>query len=84
MHTIVVISGGLVLLAVMVLIARVSDAQLSRWVLAFIPIWFVAAGINMYIGVSQAGYTVAQEAPIFLLVFGLPAAIAIALWRRWI
>jgi hypothetical protein len=51
-------------------------AAAARW---FIPIWLVAAGINMYIGVAKAGYTVAEEAPIFLLVFAIPAAVALLL-----
>jgi hypothetical protein len=39
----------------------------------FIPQWFVASGLNMWLGVAKAGYTVAEEAPIFLLVFAVPA-----------
>jgi hypothetical protein len=36
----------------------------------------VGAGINMYIGVARAGYSVAEEAPIFPLVFAVPATVA--------
>src|SRR3989475_1940476 len=36
---------------------------------SFIALWLVAAGINMWVGVSKAGYSVAEEAPIFLVVF---------------
>lgn len=33
-------------------------------------------------GVSRAGYSVAEEAPIFLPVFSVPAAVALlAIWR---
>ena len=36
----------------------------------------------MWIGVTRAGYSVAEEAPIFLLVFAVPAAMALlVLWR---
>ena len=42
----------------------------------FILLWFIAAALNMYVGVSRAGYSVAQEFPIFLVVFGVPAGIA--------
>jgi hypothetical protein len=31
----------------------------------------------MWIGVAKAGYSVAEEAPIFLLVFAVPAAAAV-------
>ena len=47
----------------------------------FISLWFVAAGINMWIGVSKAGYSVAEEAPFFIVVFAVPAAVALfVLW----
>jgi hypothetical protein len=32
-----------------------------RW---FIPVWLVAAAVNMWIGVTRAGYSVGEEAPI--------------------
>lgn len=80
-HTIKVIAGGLVLLGIFVLAGRLSSAgapvagmvTAARW---FIPVWLIGAGINMYIGVAKAGYSVAEEAPIFLLVFAAPAIVA--------
>jgi hypothetical protein len=33
--------------------------------------------------VSQAGDSVAEEAPVFLVVFGVPAAAAAVLWWRF-
>jgi hypothetical protein len=86
-HTIKVIAGGLVLLGVFVFAGRLlsSGAPLAgmltaaRW---FIPVWLIAAGVNLWIGVAKAGYSVAEEAPIFLLVFAVPAAVAgLILWR---
>ncbi|MGH6611580.1 MAG: hypothetical protein ACRECQ_15145, partial [Burkholderiaceae bacterium] len=47
----------------------------------FIVLWMLAAGVNMWIGVSH-GYSVAEEFPIFLLIFAMPAAAAAWLWRR--
>ena len=36
----------------------------------------------MWYGVSRAGYSVAEETPVFLYVFAIPAAVALlALWR---
>ena len=75
------ITGGLVLLGIFLLAGRLVSAgtpvagmvSAARW---FIPVWLVGAGINMYIGVARAGYSVAEEAPIFLLVFAVPAAVA--------
>jgi hypothetical protein len=43
----------------------------GRAALAFVPLWFIGAVINMWIGVSRAGYSLTDEAPIFLIVFGV-------------
>ena len=86
-HTIKVIAGGLVFLALCLLVARwiggpSPAAALVTAAKVFIPLWLVAAGINMWLGVSKAGYSVAEEAPIFLVVFAIPAAVALmVLWR---
>ena len=45
--------------------------------IAFIVIWLVAAALNMWIGVTKAGYSFQEELPIFLLIFLLPAALAV-------
>jgi hypothetical protein len=87
MHTIKVIAGGFLLLGVCLLIGRVAGgaahpASLASGAKLFIPLWLVAAAVNMWIGVSKAGYTVADEAPVFLVVFGIPVAVALLLvWR---
>jgi hypothetical protein len=39
-----------------------------------------SAAINMWIGVNRAGYSYADEFPIFLLIFAAPAALAAGLW----
>ncbi len=85
MHTLRVIAAGLVLLGICLLAGRMMSGGakgMSRGALYFIPIWLVLAVTNLWVGVSSAGYTVAQELPILLLVFGLPATIAAVLWRR--
>jgi hypothetical protein len=41
-----------------------------------------AAAINLWIGVSQAGYSFLEELPIFLVIFGIPAALAVFAGRR--
>jgi hypothetical protein len=48
--------------------------------LAFLPMWLIGAGVNMYMGVKSAGYSVAEEMPMFFFVFGVPAIVALALW----
>jgi len=87
MHTIKVIGGGLVLLALCLLIGRwvggpTAAIGIVKAVKVFIPLWLVAAGINMWVGVSKAGYSVAEETPFFLVVFAVPTAVALlVLWR---
>jgi hypothetical protein len=50
--------------------------------LVFLPLWLVGTGLNMYLGVKRAGYSVADEAPIALVVFAIPAAAALVTWWR--
>ena len=81
-HTIKVIAGGFALLAVCPLIARLISGPSSATALAtgakvFIPVWLLAAAVNMWVGVSKAGYSVAEELPYLLVVFGVPAAVAV-------
>jgi hypothetical protein len=38
--------------------------------------------LNIAIGVKRAGYTVAEEAPVFAVVFAVPVLVALLLrWR---
>jgi hypothetical protein len=78
MHTLIILGTGFLVLAVCALIGKVVAGRsgLARACLWFVPVWFIGAGINMYIGVSQAGYSLADEAPIFVVVFAIPAAVA--------
>lgn len=81
MHTIMVIAGGFALLAICLLVGWLTG-NLRTAALAFFPLWLVGAALNMWIGVNRAGYTYAQEFPIFLLVFGVPAIVALISWWR--
>ncbi len=83
---VVIIAGGLVLLGLFALVGwRLGDGVPSMVTAAkvFIPVWLVAALINMWIGVSRAGYSVAEELPIFLAIFIIPAAVAAFLWWKY-
>jgi hypothetical protein len=80
MHTVMVVAGGLAALAVFVLVSVLlgrGPAIGARW---FIPAWLVAALVNLYLGTTH-GYTVLQEIPFFLIVFGVPALAALAVMR---
>jgi hypothetical protein len=50
--------------------------------LIFVTLWLGISGANLWVGVAKAGYTLNEELPIFLLIFGVPAIVAIFLkWR---
>jgi membrane associated rhomboid family serine protease len=88
MHTVKVIAVGFALLAACLVAGRLAgeasqSASLARSALVFVALWFVGAGINMWIGVSRAGYSVKEEAPIFLVVFLIPAAVALLVWWKY-
>ena len=86
MHTIKVIMGGFLLLGVFLLFGRWigggASSVLATAARVFIPIWLIAAGVNLWVGVVRAGYPVADEVPFFLVVFAIPAAAAGFLWWR--
>ena len=83
MHTLIVIGVGFVVLAVCLIVGRAlgGPAALPTAALVFLPLWFLGAAINMGLGVKRAGYTIAEEAPVFLVVFAVPALLA--LFLRW-
>jgi hypothetical protein len=86
MRTTLFLLAGLLLLAASLLLGRLFSANYPGATLAataaYVALWFVIAGANMWIGVAKAGYSVTEELPIFLLIFGLPAAAAIVLnWK---
>lgn len=47
----------------------------------FLAAWLAIACVNMWIGVAKAGYSVAEELPIFALIFFVPAVAAVLV--RW-
>ena len=87
-HTLKVIAGGLALLALCLVAGRLiggagQPTLPARSALVFVPLWFIGAGINMWLGVSKAGYSVKEEIPYFLIVFLIPTAVALVLWWRY-
>lgn len=85
MHTIKVIAGGFLLLVLCLLVGRLMGgpspaAAVATAAKVFLPLWLVAAGVNMWIGVSKAGYSVADEVPVMAVVFAVPAVAALLVW----
>lgn len=82
MHSVMVVLGGVVLLAVCLFASRRLSGSVSFGALCFAPLWFLATAVNMWIGVTRAGYTVAQEFPIFLGLFSVLTLPALVIWWR--
>ena len=84
MRTVVIIAIGFIVLALFFFVPRLLGRP--EWSVTgakiFIALWLVVAAANMWIGVSRAGYSVAEELPIFLLIFALPAAGAGLAWWK--
>ena len=86
MRTAFILAAGLFLLAALVIFGRLFTEHFpnaTAWaVYAFVALWLLATGFNMWLGVSKAGYSFGEELPIMLLLFGIPAAVAIFLkWK---
>jgi hypothetical protein len=85
MRTLVIIVGGLAIFGIFTLVgSRFGNGAPSVVTAAqiFLPVWLFAALVNMWIGVSRAGYSVAEEFPIFLVIFMVPAAVAAFTWWK--
>jgi hypothetical protein len=86
MRTAIIIVGGVVLLGLFAVVGwRLGGGPQSTMTAAklFIPVWLAVALINMWLGVSRAGYSVAEELPIFLVIFAIPAIAAGFIWWRF-
>jgi hypothetical protein len=86
MRTALFLVAGFLLLAASLLLGRLFSANYpgATFVatIAYVALWLLIAAVNMWVGVARAGYSVTEELPIFLLIFGLPAAAAILLkWK---
>jgi hypothetical protein len=78
-HTAIVVAGGFSLLLSCLLLGHAFGDGVPGAITGaklFIPLWLIGAGVNMWLGVSHAGYSAADEFPIFLAIFGVPAAVA--------
>ena len=86
MRTVLFLLAGFLLLAAALLLGRLfsnnySGAPFAATV-AYVALWLIIAGVNMWVGVARAGYSVTDELPIFLAIFAVPAATALVLkWK---
>ena len=80
MRTALFLASGVLLMGGVLLLGKLFAGQYPGAprvaMYAFIVVWLLVAAANMWLGVARAGYSVAEELPIFLLIFGVPAAFA--------
>jgi len=86
MRTGLFLLAGFLLLGVSVIMTKLfaqAFPSASSWATgAFIAAWLALTSFNMWVGVTRAGYSAGEEFPVFLLLFGIPAATAIVLkWK---
>jgi hypothetical protein len=85
-RTLLFLVAGLLLLAAGLLLGKLFSSHypdaMRLATIAYAALWLIVAGANMWVGVARAGYSVAEELPIFLLIFAVPAVVAVLLkWR---
>jgi hypothetical protein len=85
-RTLAILLGGLVLLGCSLLAGRYVGGGANAAVIiaarGFLVVWFLLALYNLWAGVNGAGYSFAEELPIFLLIYAIPAGIAALVWWK--
>ena len=85
MRTPLFLLAGLLLLAVCALLGRLFSSNYPgaahAAIVSFVLLWLAISASNLWVGVAKAGYTFREEFPIFLLIFIVPAGIA--LFLKW-
>ncbi|MET0070238.1 MAG: hypothetical protein ABW096_09350 [Candidatus Thiodiazotropha sp.] len=79
MRTLMFIAGGVLLWAIITGLSRAMSSQATGgWtpMIVFAVIWFCIAAWNMWVGVTQAGYSLMEELPIFFVLYLVPLGIA--------
>ncbi len=81
MRTAIIILCGIMLWAVSLTLAkrfgRPDGTAIADTTLAFITVWLLAALTNLWVGVAHGGYAPREAIPMFIVIFAVPAAIAV-------
>ena len=86
MRTAIILLAGFVLWGICLGAAKLAGggraASPTIATIAFVAVWFCVAAWNMWKGVTQAGYSVVEELPIFFVIFLVPVVVALIVrWR---
>lgn len=79
MRTAFLLLIGVLFATLTVRLAPRSRARLAAWL--FVLAWLAVTAWNLITGLSH-GYTLAEELPLHLVLFGVPALVAAGLARR--
>ena len=86
MRTLLFLLAGFLLVGASFILGKLfldSYAEAITWATSlFIVVWLALAAANLMAGVRRAGYSIAEELPLFLLIFGLPALGMLLLRRK--
>lgn len=74
MHTTIIITFGLILLALMLFIGERIGFSRQTLTYSFVALWLALTVINGAIGVVNAGQPVGSELAVGSVVFGVPVA----------
>jgi hypothetical protein len=86
MRTLLFLLVGFLLLVACVLLGRLFSSNYPGATYAatfiFVVLWLAISTANLWVGVAKGGYTLTEEFPIFLFIFGVPTIVATFLkWR---
>jgi hypothetical protein len=86
MRTLLFLLVGFLLLTASMMLGKLFASTYAGATFAatviFVALWLGISGVNLWVGVARAGYSLNEEFPIFLLIFGVPTIVAILLkWR---
>jgi hypothetical protein len=87
-RTMLFLASGLLLMASALIAGKLFFEHFPsapNWALAAsLALWLAITDANMRIGISKVGYSVAEELPILVQLFAVPAAAAVLARRRFI
>jgi hypothetical protein len=86
MRTLLFLLVGFLLLTASIMLGKLFSSNYPgatfTATVIFVALWLAISGVNLWVGVAKAGYSLSEEFPIFLLIFGVPAIVALLLkWR---
>jgi hypothetical protein len=86
MRTFLFLLVGFLLLTASMMLGKLFSSNYAGATFAatviFVALWLGISGVNLWVGVAKAGYSMNEELPIFLLIFGIPTIVAILVkWR---